>query len=260
MAWYLTQSVYPISDDAANNRRLYRTDVYLNASGYNAYSGYSTSGGGSLAGQGFSFTGPSAASLNNSSQVIHTFDAWVNGDINGYYGTVGADAWFQGSGGYSPPYITASASTGGFNWDRKPAAVTGASAVVNANKSVTVSFSGGASPGGSPALSSTYHVSFSKAGGPATGDYTGSGSPITVPSSALQPGFNYTFTVWATNGSNDGASASSTSGSVFVPSGGKVWNGSAYVPSVTAKIYNGTAYVPIVTAKMYNGTAWVNLS
>lgn len=258
MAWYLTQSVYPISDDPGNNRRLYRTDVYLNATGNMSYSGYSTYGGGSLAGQGFSYTGPSAVSLSNSGQVVCTFDAWVNGDINGAYGTVGADSWFQGGGGFSPGYLSTSTSTGGFNWDRKPAAVTGTSAVVNANKSVTVSFSGGASPGGSPGLTSTYHVSYSQNGGAFTGDYTGSGSPITI--SGLAPGSNYVFRAWATNGSNDGASASSDSSSVFISSGGKIYNGTAWVPTTTAKIYNGTAWVDLSTAKIYNGTSWVNLT
>lgn len=120
MAWYLTQSVYPISDDPGNNRRLYRTDVYLNASGYNAYSGYTTNGGGSVDGQGFSWSGPSAASLSNSSQVINTSDFWIYGDANGYHGTVNASAWFDGGGGWAPGYITSSASAGGFDWDRSP--------------------------------------------------------------------------------------------------------------------------------------------
>lgn len=258
MAWYLTQSLYPISDDPGNNRRLYRTDVYLNASGYNAYSGYSTSGGGSVDGQGFSFGGPSSASLSNSGQVVNTTDFWIYGDINGYHGTVSASAWFQGSGGYSPPYITASASSGGFDWNRSPAAVTGTTATVNTDKSVTVSFSGGASPGGSPGLTSTYHVSYSKNGAAFTGDYTGSGSPITI--TGLAPGNNYVFRAWATNGSSDGASSSTDSASVFIPSGGKIYNGTAWVPTTTAKIYNGTAWVDLSTAKIYNGTSWVNLT
>ena len=260
MAWYLTQSAYAIADDPGNNRRLYRTDVYLNASGYNAYSGYSTSGGGSLGGVPFSFVGPSAASLSNSSVVICTFDAWVGADVNGYNGGVYADAWFNGGGGYAPGYISTSTSAGGFNYDRKPAGVTGVTAVANVDKSVVVSFSGGGSPGGSPALSSTYHVSISKNGGAFTGDYTGSGSPITIPSSAISPGSNHVFRVYATNQSNDGAGASADSASIFVTAGGRIYNGTAWVPTVTARIYNGTAWVPIATARIYDGTAWRNMT
>jgi hypothetical protein len=183
-------------------------------------------------------------------------------DINGYRGDVGVSVEFfiDGSGQAFHGRSTGAGTQGAINFDRKPASVTGASATVNTDKSATVSFSGGASPGGSPTLSSTYHVSYSQNGGGFTGDYTGSGSPITVPAAALTPGSNYVFRVWATNGSNDGASASSDSSSVFVSSGGKIYNGTAWVPTTTAKIYNGTAWVDLSTAKIYNGTSWVNLT
>lgn len=179
-------------------------------------------------------------------------------DINGYRGDVGVSASFDIDGFSSHNCSSDTADQGAVNFDRKPAAVTGTSATVNTDKSVTVSFSGGASPGGSPALTSTYHVSASQNGGAFTGDYTGSGSPITV--TGLAPGNNYVFRTWATNGSNDGASASSDSSSVFVSSGGKIYNGTAWVPTTTAKIYNGTAWVDLSTAKIYNGTSWVNLT
>lgn len=263
MAWWLTQSVYAIGDEPGNNRRRYRTDVYLNwGPGYARYEGYNTSGGGSVDGQGFSWTGPSDGGSYSGagSQVINTTDFWINGDTNGWHGDVGASAWFNGGGGYAPGYITSSASTGGFDYSRVPAAVTGVTAVANVDKSVVVSFSGGASPGGSPALSSTYHVSISKNGGAFTGDYTSSGSPITIPSSAISPGSNHVFRVWATNQSSDGAGASADSASIFITAGGRIYNGTAWVPTVTARIYNGTAWVPIATARIYDGTAWRNMT
>ena len=252
MAWYLTQSVYPISDDPGNNRRLYRTDVYLNASGNNSYSGYSTSGGGSVDGQGFSFTGPSAASLSNSSVVVNTSDFWVYGDANGYHGTVSASAWFQGSGGFSPPYITASASTGGFDWDRKPSTPSSVTATVNVDKTITVTSAAVSSPAGTP----TYYFAYQANGGSWSAAESNGSSVTKV--YTLTPGQNYAFRVYATN--TDGTGGTTTSSSVFLPSGGKIYNGTAWVPTTVAKIYNGTAWVDLSTAKIYNGTSWVNLT
>lgn len=180
-------------------------------------------------------------------------------DINGYRGNVDVSVEFfiDGSGQQYHGRSTGAGTQGAINHDRKPAAVTGTTATVNADKSVTVTFSGGASPGGDPALSSTYNLQYSKNGGDFSTATTG-GSPRVI--TGLDPGANYVFRAFATNQSNDGAGAYADSASIFLPSGGKIWNGSAWVPSATAKIYNGSAWVPIVTAKVYNGTAWVNLS
>lgn len=181
----------------------------------------------------------------------------IEHDINGYRGDVGCYAYFRISGYSAHDCDSETPDQGAINYDRKPAAVTGTTATVNADKSITVSFSGGGSPGGNPALSSTYNLQSSKNGAAFVSAGTG-GSPRVV--TGLAPGANYVFRAFATNGSNDGAGAYADSASVFLPSGGKIYNGSAWVPSVTAKIYNGSAWVPIVTAKMYNGTSWVNLS
>lgn len=251
------QSTNPGSNQSTVYARITLVATNIGYSGYNT--AFQVYVGGNLVANG---GGPSALNTDGSGT-----ETWTSGwygytythDTNGYRGDVGTSVAFQGSGGFSPPSMSVGGPTqGAQNFDRKPAAVTGTTATVNANKTVSVAFSGGASPGGTPTLTSTYHVSYSKDGAAFTGDYTGSGSPIVV--SGLQPGANYVFRAWATNESNDGASASADSASVFLPSGGKIWNGSAWVPSVTAKIYNGSAWVPIVTAKVYNGTAWVNLS
>lgn len=252
------------STNAAGNQSTVYARITLVATNI-GYSGYSTAfqvyvGGNLVANAG----GPSALNTDGSGT-----ETWTSGwygytyghDTNGYRGDVGTSVAFQGSGGFSPPSMSTGGPTqGAINYDRKPAAVTGTTAVVNADKSITVSFAGGASPGGTPTLTSTYRVSYSQNGGAFTGEFTGASSPITIPTGTLTPGNNYVFRAWATNESNDGASASSDSASVFLSSGGRIYNGTAWVPTVTARIYNGTAWVPIVTARVYNGTSWVNLT
>jgi hypothetical protein len=251
-----------ISSSQTTNAAGNQTTVYCTLtlySGGNSYAGYNTSWGMSIGGASFGGAGPTELWNPNSWSTTQSYT--FTHDINGYRGDAACYVSFSGSGGYSPPYMEAGPSTqGAVNFDRKPAGISSASAVVNADKSVTVSYGGGGSPGGSPALSSTYHVSYSKAGAAHTGDFTGTGSSITIPAASLAPGFNYVFRVWATNGSNDGAGASLDTASVFVPSGGKIYTGTAWVPATTGKIYNGTAWVNLSTAKIYNGSSWVNLT
>lgn len=205
MAWYLTQSVYAIQDDPGNNRRLYRTDVYLNASGYNAYGGYSTRVGGSIAGTGFDWGGPSDVSLNNSGQVVATFDAWVYADANGWYGTVYADSWFNGGGGWAPGYITASASTGGFDYDRRPSAPS--IGVTRNVDSVTATVGAVSSPAGTP----TYYVQRSENGGAWGDQRTGQ----SVVYSGLTKGTTQQFRTWASN--SDGSSGFTYSAVATIP-------------------------------------------
>lgn len=74
----------------------------------------------------------------------------------------------------------------------------------------------------------------------------------------LDGGLNYLFRAYATNEMGNGAVA--TSGNVFVPSGGKRWNETAWVPTVTSKRWNGTTWVNLTVTKRWNGTEWVNLA
>lgn len=258
MAWYLTQDLYPIQDDPGNNRRLYRTDVWLNASGYNAYSGYNTSGGGSVNGYGFSFGGPSDVSLNNSRTVVCTFDIWIYGDANGYNGGVGADSWFNGGGGWAPGYITASASAGGFDYDRKPDAPSTVTSVLNADKSITVTSNNVNSPAGT----ATYYVAYSSNGGSTWSAYTtipGNARVYTFNLGSLPMGVNYRFRMYASN--SDGSSAATAqSTDLFLPAGGRRFDGSSFVATLTAKRYDGSNWNTLTTAKRYDGSNWVNLT
>jgi hypothetical protein len=221
-----------------------------------SFSGQQSYGYVTIGGATYTVVGPTAMSAGQT----WNWDATrgYTHDINGYRGNVDVSVEFfiDGSGQQYHGRSTGAGTQGAINHDRKPAAVTGTAATVNADKSVTVTFAGGASPGGDPALSSTYNLQYSKNGGTFSAATTG-GSPRVI--TGLDPGASYVFRVYATNQSNDGAGAASDSTSLFLPSGGKIWNGSAYVSAQTAKIYNGSSWVPIVTAKVYDGTTWKNM-
>lgn len=210
----------------------------------------------------YTITGPTyMAALSDPHVAPATWDFGysvdIEHDINGYRGDVGCYAYFRIDGYSSHDCDSDTGDQGAINYDRKPAAVTGTAATVNPDKSVTVTFGGGASPGGNPALSSTYNLQYSQNGGGFVSAGTG-GSPRTV--TGLTPGSNYVFRAYATNASNDGAGAYADSASVFLPSGGKRYDGSSYIPTQTAKRYDGSAWQTIVTAKRYDGSSWVNLT
>jgi hypothetical protein len=75
---------------------------------------------------------------------------------------------------------------------------------------------------------------------------------------SLTPGLTYLFRVYAAN--SIGNSAYTTSSGVFVPAGGKRWDGSAWIYATTGKRWDGSAWVDLTTAKRWNGSSWVDLS
>ena len=52
----------------------------------------------------------------------------------------------------------------------------------------------------------------------------------------------------------------SPSSSIFVPSGGNRWTGSAWTPTATAKRWTGSAWTDLTIAKRWSGSSWVDLS
>jgi hypothetical protein len=74
----------------------------------------------------------------------------------------------------------------------------------------------------------------------------------------LTPAATCKFRVYAAAPS--GNSGSTTSTSVFIPAGGKIWNGSAWAYGTTAKRWDGAAWKDLTTAKIWNGTSWVDLT
>lgn len=76
--------------------------------------------------------------------------------------------------------------------------------------------------------------------------------------SGLGTGIDYYFRVWATNAYGSSGYSTTTSG-VYMPAGGRIWNGSTFTYNSTAKRYDGTAWVDITVAKRYDGTTWIDL-
>lgn len=74
----------------------------------------------------------------------------------------------------------------------------------------------------------------------------------------LTPALFYEFRVFAVN--EAGSSAATVSSALFVPAGGKRWDGSAWVATSLAKRWDGSEWVDIQTAKRWDGSAWVDLS
>jgi len=76
---------------------------------------------------------------------------------------------------------------------------------------------------------------------------------------SLTAGQTYLFRVYSANsvGTSDVTTAAV---GVFVPAGGKRWDGSSWAATTTAKRWDGSAWVDILTAKRWTGSAWVDLS
>jgi hypothetical protein len=75
---------------------------------------------------------------------------------------------------------------------------------------------------------------------------------------SLTAGQTYLFRTYSTN--SIGNSATTVSSSVFVPAGGRRFDGSTFTPTATAKRWDGSAWVDITTAKRWTGTTWGDLS
>jgi hypothetical protein len=124
--------------------------------------------------------------------------------------------------------------------------------LVRTSRNVTVNISPSASNGG--ATISSYTVEYN--------DGTGWGNAQNITSGSytytnLPAGKTYQFRTYATNSTG---SSSYTSDSIFVPAGGKRWDGTSFVSTSTAKRWDGSAWVDILTAKRWDGSAWSDLS
>lgn len=185
-----------------------------------------------------------------------------NHDSNGYRGDVGVSVsfWVTGTGLHANS--ATAATQGAINYDRKPSPAGGVTAFVNADKSITVNVGNTTSLASSP----TFKFSYSSDNGATwSSDSDGtaslvSGSTYTAQKvyTGLTPGATYLFRAYATNSDGTGATTTMSTG-VFLMSGGKRWNGTAWVPITTFKRWNGSDWVNITTAKRWNGSAWVNL-
>jgi hypothetical protein len=76
--------------------------------------------------------------------------------------------------------------------------------------------------------------------------------------SSLTAGQTYLFRVYSTNaiGNSDYA----VSAPLFVPAGGRRYDGTTFTPTATAKRWNGTDWVDLTTAKRWTGSTWADLT
>ena len=160
----------------------------------------------------------------------------------GVFGTAG-----ENYGGLQGSYTWSTVATA-------PASITPTRTGLN----VTVTTTAPSSNGGQPITS--YSVEYQTSANGTT--WSGWGNTQTMSSlsytyNGLTAGTYYRFRTYANNA--NGSSQAIVSSSVLISSGGKIYNGTAWVSTTSAKIYNGTAWVDLTTAKIFNGTAWVDL-
>lgn len=266
MGYWLSISTSESKNEAANQSTVSAT-LYLNSDGYSNYSGYSFGGTLTIGSSTISFTAPSSylypSNPQTGSAVLASHSVTYTHDANGNRGAVGTSGVLNGPGGYAPGTLSTSGTTySAINYDRKPGQAGTVTAVVNADKTISVSVGNTTSLASSP----TFYFAYSTNNGStwSTGE-TGtttlvSGTTYTGAKTftGLTPGQTYLFRAYATNSDGTGATRSMTTG-VFLMSGGKRWNGTAWTPATTFKRWNGTAWVDITIAKRWDGSAWVNL-
>lgn len=121
-------------------------------------------------------------------------------------------------------------------------------------RNVTVSVGASATNGGSPITG--YFVQYSSDGGStfSTAQETTAGS---FTFTNLTAGLTYTFRALATNNVGNSTTVST---SIFVPAGGRRFDGTAWASTATAKRFDGSTFVDLSIAKRFNGTAWADLS
>lgn len=136
-----------------------------------------------------------------------------------------------------------------------PTAPSGISAVRSTND-VTVTVSASSSNGGSAITG--YGVQYSTDGSTwSTAQTIGASGGSTV-FNDLAPALTYTFRAYATNAV--GNSAYATSAGVFIPAGGKRWDGSAWQSTTIGRRWTGTEWTNLTVARRWNGTDWIDLS
>ena len=173
-------------------------------------------------------------------------------DVNGYRGDVGVSVEFWVDGTSYHAGSAGGGTQGAIDYDRRPAQPGSVSAVVNSDKSITVTVAGVSSPAGTP----TYYCAYSQNGGGWTGTASSTSNVFTF--SGLQRGATYSFLGYASN--SDGTSASTASGSYFLPAGGKRWDGVVQQLLSIVRRWTGSGWVDATIARRWNGTTWQDLS
>jgi hypothetical protein len=174
-------------------------------------------------------------------------------NANGERAAIGVSVAFYVSGASFHDGSAGAGTQGALNYDRKPAKPASVTAVVNADKTVTVTSTAVSSPAGA----ATYYVSQSSDSGSSWSSPVAM-SERTYTFSGLTLGLDYQFRVYATN--SDGTSATRTSDSYFLPAGGRRLTSEGFVPTQTFKRLTAEGWVDVSTAKRLTAEGWVQLS
>lgn len=165
----------------------------------------------------------------------------------------GYDLYDYGDG----TYWTNGGLQGTVYWSTVPTMPQALTITSNASLTISGSYTGSASDGGETISSYSMQYRTSSDGsswGSWTGTKTVSGGAWSF--SSLTPATYYQFRIYANN--SEGSSAARTTSTAYVPAGGKVWNGSAWVAR-TRKMWTGSAW-KIVIRKRWNGSSWSQMN
>ena len=185
--------------------------------------------------------------------------------------TVGHDAFGRGSASafgdftnnytgnaYNCPYLAVSGSIGLTDFNRSPGQPSFVRARLVSGNIIEVESASVSSPASTP----TYLVSFSSDNGNTWSGESIMNSERKFRYETLVKGKTYVFRVRVQN--IDGFSGYTTSAPIFLPSGGKRFDGTTFVPTATARRYNEatSSWIDLSTAKRYNASTgqWDDLS
>jgi hypothetical protein len=256
---------YELSTSPSSNTSVMRADVYVNADSGWPITVDSTSFTAYINGVPKTWSFGRKTFGGGVDTYIGTHDVTVGHDVNGA-GSASFRATHTGTFGGSSDTGTGSAPMTDFV--RLPTAPASCTAVVNVNKTVTVTSGTATNYGSSPiyraqvANSGDNYASWKNSAGTLDGNDTMTNRVFTY--SSLTPGLSYRFRTFVVD--TEGTGPTTQSINYFIPSGGKRYDTvtGTFVPTQTAKRYDTStsSWITINTAKRYDSSLaqWVNLT
>jgi hypothetical protein len=258
--YQLRLELWESSTNAAANTSTVRSQLFLTNTS-NTFS-FTSNGNHSISGNAvWAIRNQRIDLLNRYSSVYLSDSTITHGhDANGS-GGASAFADFQNTSlgwPYNCPYLAVSGSIGLTDFNRSPSQPSSVTATLTSGNNISVTAAAANSPAGTP----TYFVSYSSSFGASWSSESVMNSSRTFLYSTLTKGNTYIFRVRVSN--SDGFSGFTSSATIFLPSGGKRFDGNRFIPATTAKRFNvsNSSWIDISTAKRYNSVTglWDNLS
>lgn len=260
--FYLYITMDETTLDYANNRSLVNSKLYIVTGAYSV--SWGSQGSHIISGNTvWSINGDTMTFAANTTYLLSESNIW---HPRGATGTTNArvQGSFQNINGtnyYNVPYLGVDSGLVALtDFDRKPNAPSTVSLDITANKELTVSSNTVTSPAGT----ATYYYQYSSStDGGSTWSAWSTEVSTTVTSYTFSVPFGRTYKARVRAGNIDGISAYSVSNSpssLFLPAGGKRWDGSGWQNVDNAKRWSGTGWDQIQTAKRWNGSGWVDLT